>query len=211
MRLILVRHGETIWNEERRCQGFSDIDLSPRGREQARLLALTLKEEPITAIYASPLKRAYETAQIISQVGTPPSGKSLPIKTDENLKELNQGRLEGLTFKEMLANYPDLMQTWANQPTSLVLPEGESLMQLQARAWQAIERIYKSYVGETVVVVAHNFTNLTILCKAIDLELSNFRRLRQDPAAITILEFGERGPVLVRLNDTHHLSVVCGL
>jgi broad specificity phosphatase PhoE len=99
------------------------------------------------------------------------------------------------------------MREWAHRPATLVLPGGESLVQLQERAWRAIERIYKAHAGQTVVVVAHKFTNLTIICKAIQLELSNFRRLGQNLAAKTILEFGEKGPVLTCLNDTHHLKI----
>ena len=207
MRLILVRHGETLWNETQRCQGFSDITLSPRGREQAQLLALTLKQEPVQAIYSSPLKRAYETAQIIARMLQATSSRTLPVKADDQLKELNQGQLEGLTSQELLTYYPDLMREWAHRPATLVLPGGESLVQLQERAWRAIERIYKAHAGQTVVVVAHKFTNLTIICKAIQLELSNFRRLGQNLAAKTILEFGEMGPVLTCLNDTHHLKI----
>jgi len=199
VRLILIRHGETLWNEEDRCQGFSDIELNSKGREQAQLLALALKEEPFKAIYSSPLKRAYETARVISQF------HNLNVEVDVDLKELNMGRMEGLTVKELLARYPDFMREWAHRPAALVLPEGESLAQLQERAWQAIERIYKAHPGETVGVVAHHFTILTLICKAIHLELSHFRRLRQDIASKTLLEVGERGSVLTCLNDTHHL------
>ena len=92
MELILIRHGETIWNKEGRVQGLSDIELSDVGLNQARKLALSIQDLNIKAIYSSPVKRAYQTAQIINEI------HNAPIFLEPGLVEMDQGDFEGLTF-----------------------------------------------------------------------------------------------------------------
>lgn len=121
MRLILVRHGETLWNAIHRFQGFSDIELSPKGITQARLLAISLRGESLTAIYTSPLKRARQTAEIIAQY------HDCPLIVDEGLKEINQGQLEGLTGEDLRRDFPDFLRRWIQDPGNIHLPHGESL------------------------------------------------------------------------------------
>lgn len=209
MRLILVRHTETVWQStgaraviERRTHGVSDVELSEKGLRQAELLATSLKDEEIVAIYSSPLKRASDTAQVITKY------HQIEVKIDEGLKEMDQGDLEGLTFTEMGRKYRDLLKKWRENPTSVRMPNGESLEEVQERSWGSIQRITEKHLDGTVVVVSHNFVILTILCKAINLDLNNFRRLRQDIGAKSIIDFGKRGRVLTLLNETSHLSRV---
>lgn len=200
MRVILVRHGETRWNETKRFQGISDIELSAKGRNQARSLARSLKDEPLKAIYTSPLIRARQTAEYIAQYHT------CPIRVDEGLKELNQGQLEGITGDELRRDFPDFLTQWIKEPGTTVLPGGESLGDLQNRAWAVMERLIQRHSAETITVVAHSFVNLTILCRVLELPLLAFRRFRQDPTAKNVLEFTERGITLRCLNDTCHLN-----
>lgn len=199
MRLILIRHGETLWNETHRFQGFSDIELTSRGWSQAHSLAESLKEETIAAIYSSPLIRARQTAECITL------SHDCPVFIEEGLKELNQGRLEGLTAEDLRRDYPDFLKQWFQEPGLLKLPQGESLADLQRRAWAVIERIVERHPDDVVVAVAHSFVNLTILCRVLEIPLNHFRRLRQDAAAKNIIEFSERETVLCCLNDTCHL------
>src|SRR5512144_1584010 len=103
MRLILVRHGETLWNETKRFQGISDIELSSKGRAQACSLSRSLNKEPVAAIYTSPLIRARQTAACIAR------HHACPVVVVEGLKEINQGKLEGLTGEEVRRDYPDFM------------------------------------------------------------------------------------------------------
>ena len=200
MRLILVRHGQTDWNVERRLQGSTDKELNELGRKQAECLADLLKDEPLVAIYASPLKRATETARIIAR----PHGLSL--QTAPCLMELDQGDLEGLTHQDLVTNHADLLKRWAENPGPVKMPGGESLQELQDRAWSCIQRLMAQHNQGSVAVVSHNLTILSIICKAIQLDLSCFRRLRQEPASVSILDLGERGITLVALNDTCHLK-----
>ena len=200
MKLILVRHGETQWNKENRVIGYADVELNDEGRKQVQRLALVLKEERIDAIYSSPLRRAWETAQEIARFH---HGE---IKADDSFKELDAGELDGLTYKEMLERYGEFLKQWVSDPGPLTMPGGESLNSVQERAWQAVGRIRERHPDGAIMVVSHNFVILCIVCKALGLDLSQFRRLRTNVASISILDFGERGPSLVLFNDTCHLE-----
>ena len=200
MRLILVRHGQTDWNQENRVQGFSDIGLNEVGRNQAERLARALKLEGIEAIYSSPLKRTLETARAISRF------HQVKVETDDGLKELNTGELEGLTSGELRSRYGEFMKEWMRDATAVRMPGGESLTELQDRAWASIHRIKDKYPNGAVIVVSHNFAILSIICKALGFPLSGFRKLKQDEAAVNIIELGERGATLALFNDTCHLK-----
>lgn len=199
MKLILVRHGETAWNRDGVVQGRKDIELSELGRQQAELVALALKDEPIEGIYSSPLKRALETARAIAR------NHQAPLELDACLIELDAGELDGLTYQEMRSGYSEFLKEWARDAGPVKLPGGECLQELQDRAWPSIERIKAKHPKGTVVVVSHNFAILTIICKAIGLRLCDFRRLRLGVAGLTVIDFSERGAVLALLNDTCHL------
>ena len=200
-RIFLIRHGETLWNLEQRCQGFTDIALSERGLEQAKRLARYLsKIARLSAIYSSDLIRARKTAEVIAEA------YRLEVQIDARLRELNQGRLEGKNLMNMLEEYPELLEKWMNNAKEVIMPGGESIIQLQARAWQAFSEIIERHQGMEIAIVSHNMCNITILCKLLDIDLNNFRRLKQSSAALNEIEIGPRGAVILRLNDTHFLD-----
>ena len=143
MQLILIRHGETSWNKEGRIQGISDIELSEAGIKQARLLALSLKDQPIDAIHASPLKRALKTAELINEY------HRKEIQTHSDLMEMDQGDFEGYSFKELMSCEKDFLNKWIADPASVQMPNGESLNQLQTRAWRTLETILQYVKGLT--------------------------------------------------------------
>jgi broad specificity phosphatase PhoE len=199
LKLILVRHGQTVWNESGRFQGISDIALSAEGRQQALSLAKSLKDISLAEIYTSPLTRARETAGIVSQY------QHCEVRVEEGLKELNQGELEGLTAQDLRDKYPAFFEKWTQEPSLIRLPQGESLKDLQDRAWASVGRILKRHSEGNVMLVAHSFVNRVILCRVLSMSLNDFRCMRQDAGATNILEFTGRGVVLTRLNDTCHL------
>jgi broad specificity phosphatase PhoE len=200
-RIFLIRHGETLWNREQRCQGFTDIELSDKGVEQAHRLARHLgKTAKLSAVYSSDLSRARKTAEIIAEE------QKLVVRTDPRLREMNQGKIEGNKLYEMLAHYPALLEHWMKEPADAVMPDGESITQLQTRAWQAFEEIIELHKDETIAVVAHNLCNTMILCKILDLDLNKFRRIKQSSACLNEIEIGSIGPVIMHLNDTHFLD-----
>jgi broad specificity phosphatase PhoE len=197
MQLILIRHGETLWNKEERVQGRSDIELSAVGIEQARLLALSLKDQPICAIHASPLKRALQTAQIINEF------HRQEIKTHSDLMEMDQGDFEGFSFKELIATQKDFLDKWIANPASVQMPNGESLAGLQERAWRALETIINQ--KKDALVVAHNFTIAAILCRIRKISLSEFLSTCVGTASKTVVRLQDGGAVIEVLNDRSHL------
>lgn len=202
MLLYLLRHGETDWNIEQRCQGFSDTPLNATGRRQAEAGARYFSSVKIEAIYSSTLDRAYETARAIARY------HDASVQTTDALRELNQGEFEGLRLTELAEKHGDFLGRWFQEPVDLKLPGGESLREMQTRAWSALEEIVDRHPDGNVVVVAHNLCNLSLLCRVMRLELEHFRRIKQDEAAINIIEFGGRWPhpLVLRFNDTCHLQ-----
>ncbi len=198
MKLILVRHGETVWNLEQRVQGVSDIELSERGREQAKILGRCLQNEAIERIVSSPLKRAYQTAQAIGRF------HAVDIEIDEDLRELDQGVFEGLTFREMRKRYASFLSRWAVDPGPLVIPGGESLVDLQQRAWPAIEQIIA--VSRNTLVVSHNFTIAVILCRLQSLRLASLRDVTVEVASKTYISVDGSRRTIFLFNDTSHLE-----
>ena len=200
MRLILVRHGQTPWNAEGRFQGQSDTGLTDLGLEQARRAAVALSSLDISAIYSSPLPRALRTAQEISRE------LSIEVTPLEGLKEIHLGELEGITGPVMRENYSEVFHTWNNNPGRVSFPGGESLRQLQARAWRAEQRMEKAHPDGTVVAVSHNFAINAIVSRFLGLPLSRFHRIRVDLGSFTVLEAGERARHLLHFNDRCHLT-----
>ena len=202
MKLILVRHGETYWNEERRVQGGgSDIALNKAGIGQANKLASFLKNENIAAIVSSPLKRAIRTAEAIAR------HHQLPVEVDDGLRELGVGELEGLLAANLGTTFSKfLMRWWQGEKLGERLPGGESLAELQQRSWAVVERLLAKHNDVTLVTVSHYFVILTIILKALDLPLASFIKFKLDPGGISMLEFGDYGTRLVAFNDTSFLN-----
>ena len=206
MKLILVRHGETYWNDERRVQGGdSDIELNDTGLEQARKLAAFLENEPIISILSSPLQRAIATAEVIA------SHHQLPVEVDQGLRELRVGELEGMSVSNLSTTFSQFLMQWWHDGGVIKLPNGESLVELQKRAWKAVERLLERHKTSpehneetTVVVVSHYFVTLAIILKALNLPLDCFTKFKVDLGGISILEIQDYGIRLLTFNDTSY-------
>jgi len=204
MRLILARHGETEHNRGQVTLGRADVPLNERGRRQAEALAASFTAAP-DAIYASPLARASETASRIA------AATDVPVTLEDALIEMDIGDMEHLTGAELRARYPEFLAEWLSPGAGEArMPGGETLAEVQARAWSAVERMRRKHADGTVVAVTHNFVILTVLCRGLGLPLSNFRRLRQALAAKSVLDVREDFATLIQLNDDAHL-VAAGL
>ncbi len=199
MRLIVVRHGETHLNRDGRIQGINDTLLDEVGRSQARAVARALSRDLPFRLYASPVARARETAQIISQA------LGVPLKTVAEFREADAGELEGLTGAEMRERYPEFAERWAEDSGTAQMPGGESLAEVQDRAWQAVSRISQAHGEGTVVVVSHDFVIQTIVCKVLESPLKH-RRIRQDLGSITRLDLSGSQWTVASLNETAHLE-----
>jgi len=199
MKLILVRHGETQWNKEKRIVGHTEIELNEVGRSQVMQLARVLSGETVSAIYSSPLRRARQTAEEIARV------HHLDIRVKDALKEFDAGDMNGMTILEVSERYGDFFDRWMEGVPGLRMPGGESLSELKHRAWPAVEQIIKDHQDDDVIIiVSHTITILTIVNSALGMSLENFRRLRLEVGSISVLEFGKRGASLLRFNDTCH-------
>ena len=206
MKLILVRHGETYWNDERRVQGGdSDIELNDTGLEQARKLAAFLENEPITAILSSPLQRAIATAEVIA------SHHQLPVEVDQGLRELKVGELEGMSVSNLSTTFSQFLMQWWQDGGTVKLPNGESLVELQQRAWKAVEHLLESHKtspehneGTSMVVVSHYFVTLAVILKALNLPLDYFTKFKVDLGGVSILEIQDHGTRLLKFNDTSY-------
>jgi len=205
LKLILVRHGETYWNNEKRVQGGdSDIELNDTGLEQAMKLAAFLENEPITAILSSPLQRAIATAEVIA------SHHQLPVEIDQGLRELKVGELEGMSVSNLSTTFSHFLMKWWQEGGPMKLLNGESLVELQQRAWNAVERLLEKHKTNpehsegTSVIVSHYFVTLVIILKALNLPLDCFTKFKVDPGGVSVLEFRDDEARLVVFNDTSY-------
>ena len=199
MRLILVRHGKTDWNETGRCQGISDIPLNSSGIEQAEKLAFSLKDERVDRIYSSNLVRAKATAEKVAEY------HSIDVNIRDDLREMDQGIFEGLDFSYIQEKYSDVLEHWRKDPETLQLPDGESLSGVQQRALDAIADIKSRFGSQNIVVVSHNMVIGTLLCKFAGNSLKEFRNYIVDEASKSVVEIYDDRFVIISFNDIDHL------
>ncbi|MBN2386648.1 MAG: histidine phosphatase family protein [Anaerolineales bacterium] len=192
--LLLIRHGENDYVKKHRLPGrLPGIHLNARGRQQAEALTAALKEAPITALYASPLERAVETAQPLAQV------RGLEIRTVAALTDTDVGIWQGRSWKVLRRT-----KTWQviqKAPSRFRFPEGESFIEAQARIVSALEEILARHKKDTLVVVVFHADPIKLaVAHYLGLPLDQFQRLGCDPASITRLDFHEQSCRLTRLN-----------
>lgn len=199
-RLLLVRHGDTELNSAERFWGQTDVELSATGIKQAEKLRDRLAAQKIDVIYTSNLRRASVTAEIIA------SSHQLDIITCAELREINFGELEGLTFKEISQLYPELTKSWSNRSLTLKFPGGESADELNNRVSKFLRRLKKHTLEETILIVAHSGTLRLLVCNLLRIELRHRRQIRLDLASLSILETYPQGAILSLLNDVSHLA-----
>ena len=203
-RVILVRHGETEWNRVERFRGRIDIELNETGRCQARAVAHRLSGWHIGAIYSSPLQRALQTAQPIAEA------RGLRVAILEGMTDVDYGVWAGLSAEEARAQYPEVYETWVHTPLLTRFPRGESLQQVQDRAWSALEEISSAHERETILLVSHVVVNRVLICSALGLVGDAFWRIGQDNTAINVLQGANGRYRVLLLNDTCHLESLDG-
>jgi broad specificity phosphatase PhoE len=195
-----ARHGETVWNAERRLCGRTDAPLSDAGRRQARLLATRLKAISFEALYASPLQRARETASI---VGT--AIERVPT-VDLRLVELSYGAWEGRTSAEVKLASAEAYSAWEANPAAIAPPEGESGEQLIERLKPFLADVAQRHRNGNVAVVCHRTVCRLMACHLIGIPLPEYRqRIPMDNAALNIFETHGAEWRVVALNDSSHL------
>ena len=197
MRLLLARHGQSLWNQVRKFQGANDVGLSDLGRTQAAALGTALRTGyRVTAAYVSPMCRARDTAEIAL------SGTGIPLTAIHELRELSLGEWEGCTVDEIRGREGDPYLRWVRAPVDCPPPGGEALHEVSGRVVGAIDRIAAAHPnGDDVLVVAHGGVISVYACHVLGCSLNTLWRLRVDNASLTVVE----PPRIVTLNDTSHL------
>lgn len=186
---LLVRHGETDWNRQRRFQGHADPPLNERGRSQARELAAVLAGEDLRAVYASPLRRASETAGIVARA------LGLEVRLDRRLMEIDVGSWSGLTRTEIEERFPQAFARW--RAGGRGWDAGETYGQLTERVLEALHEIAALHPGESVLVVGHGGTVRSVLAHAARLDLAAHRRAIGPAANCSVHRLALRDGVLV--------------
>lgn len=198
MKLLCVRHGESVWNVERRTQGQADIGLSERGHGQAAALAARLARLPIGAVFSSDLTRAWATAQPIA------AAHGLPVVPVAALRERHLGAFQGLTFDEIITRFPD---RWSEvfrgdgRP-----PGGETRSEIASRVRQFLRRLLTDPPAETVVLVGHGGSLRAAFADLLGMPPEAAWRFRIDNGSLSVFDLYPEGAIADVLNDTCHLD-----
>ena len=193
--VYLLRHGSVVAAETGRFIGHLDVPLSALGESQMAAVAERLRGVPLEAVYSSDLARTRRSAEILAAAhGLQPH----PVPA---LREFAMGRWEGLTAREIREREPGAFERWMADVAGYRFPDGESLGDLERRAWPAFERIMDDHPRGAVAVVAHGGTNRLIVCRALGLGPRRLLALGQDYAALSILRRDGPRWSLDRLNE----------
>jgi broad specificity phosphatase PhoE len=201
MWLYCVRHGESVHNAEGRIQGQLDVPLSDFGRRQGEAIAEALAALPIDAIYASPLLRALETAQIVAR------RLNLPIRIDDRLKEINVGVFQNRLRSEVAQLYPDEFARWTSGEPDFAVPGGESRRELQVRGCAAFRDIVAAG-HQHAAIIAHGRLLVVALAALVPIPAGPASPSLENASITTIRYHGEERWTLTAYNQVEHLSSV---
>ncbi len=200
--LYLIRHGATEWNKAGRYQGCTDIALSEDGLEQIKAMGKRFQYLPLDAIYTSPLGRAKETAQAITDV------TGIPYEISEPFKEINFGEWEGFTIKELTEKYGDAYINFWKDPFNHPLPGEGSFQNAADRAMVGYREILEKHKGGNVAIVSHGGLLRVFLVELLHMNMDMYRGTWLTNTSITTVEIMEDGTkLLMTLNDKAHLEM----
>ncbi len=199
--IFLIRHGENEWVESGKLAGRTpEVHLNEKGHQQSAALADRLANQPITAIYSSPLVRCIETAQPLAQQ------LGLPVREEPGLLEVDYGEWRGGELKE-LSQKPEwqLVQMY---PSGFRFPGGETLREVQSRVVATLERLRTEHAGEAIALFAHGDILRTTLAWYLGAPLDLFQRIVINTASVSLLAFHRFGPRVLVVNDTGDLAQI---
>ncbi len=198
LKLLLVRHGLTQWNQEKRYLGSSDIPLNAVGKKDAHSLSERLLSESIDQIISSELIRAIDTATQIA------AGREISVVIDARLNEINFGVFEGLTFSEAQSKYPKMLNTWLKD-YDLPPDNGQSFSSFSETVIDFMDYVKTIDEEKTILIVSHGGVIREILRLTLELPQEKHWSFKIDPASLTEIQFNEGHATLIKLNDTNHL------
>ncbi len=199
-KLIIVRHAETDWNKELKYQGQQDIVLNDTGKEQAVKLSNYLSDSNIDTIYSSNLKRAYSTAKKINKF------HNLKIKQEKELREIDFGKWEGMTYSKIKAHYPEILKKWNQNPTLISPPAGEDLKRFKLRIVNVFAEIVEENREKNILVVTHGGAIKAYLTFILGIPLYNYWQFNISSTGISIINVYEEKYIIKSLNIIEHLK-----
>jgi probable phosphoglycerate mutase len=200
-KIILIRHGHVEGIEPERFRGRRDVPLTPRGQAEAQAVAgRVARAWRPHQIYTSPLERCVATGAAIARAC------KIEARTLAALNDIDYGAWEFASHREMQESNPALFAAWFATPQLVRFPDGESLQDLAARVADAFRFIVGRHANETVVVVGHDSANRVLLLLSLDMPLSGYWRLAQEPCCINEIDIADGRIRVRRVNETHHLA-----
>jgi len=206
LRLLLVRHGETDWNLQRRYQGHIDVTLNKTGKQQSQKLAQLIQDVKLDLIISSSMSRAKETANIISQYHP-----HINLHMNNGLREITHGFWDGKLEREIAQEFPKYLQHLHTHPSQLQIPSGETLQTLWKRTIIIFNAIIEESLNkhlQTILVVAHGVINQVLFCHILGLTPGELWNFRQSNGSLSVIDFPvteDSMPVLQTINITSHL------
>lgn len=200
--LILVRHGESEANSSGIFAGHLDVELQERGFAQAKKTAVYIKENyNISKVFASDLKRAYKTGECIAEVC------GVEITANENLREINAGKWEGLTFSELHEKYKDSFGVWCTDIGNAVCVGGESVVELAERIENELIKLAEENDGQEIVIVTHATPVRAMQCMTVECAVEGMKDIPWvSNASVTEIRYKEGKCKLVKVGEDTHLS-----
>ena len=194
MRLYLIRHGETKLNKEFRFIGRTDPALSEQGEAQARALAERLAGDNISAIYASDLLRAVQTASIIAV------DSGVDVVEIAGLREIDFGNWEGLSYNEIMEHDKEVLDSWIENPTGVDIPGGESWHDFAARINAAFDDIIKNTDGKAIALVTHGGPIKLLMTRFHGDDPHFFKSFWPQPGGVNVVEIEDETVNVIELS-----------
>ncbi len=207
-RLLLIRHGQTDHNMQGFVSGRNDIPINETGHQQAKKMAERVKKEfPIDVLYSSPLKRAVQTAQYLSQAF------NLPVIPDQNLIEYGFGEIANTKIKNLRETKPELSQNvddwfhgeYSDSPIRPDIPGSESFDELKSRIQAFTDMILEKHAGQMIAVVSHGGFIKSYIFYQVGGDFSRYIPFWVDNVSLSIIDFYKKRPVVRLFNDNHHI------
>ncbi|MCT4617777.1 MAG: alpha-ribazole phosphatase [Marinisporobacter sp.] len=195
MKLIFVRHGETEHNHKGLYCGWNDLDLTEKGRVQAEEVCEKLREKDLDLIITSDLNRTIQTARIINEC------HNIKITLEENLREMNFGLWEGLSYKEIKEKYKKELNEWEKDWVYYAPPSGESVKNMCERVTSAVDKIVKQHQNKNILIVSHAGCIRAILAYLIGNGIEDYWKYKIENCGIITIEMVDDFPVLIGLNQ----------
>lgn len=189
--LMLIRHATTEWNKNHRYLGHTDLPLNRQGIDQAKKLNSRLRGDHIDVVYTSTAQRARQTSDRVFQ------GKNIAIIPNSNLIEINFGKWEGLTYKEITKKYPRELSLWEENPLTHSPPEGESMGRVRERVELFYKEILRKQSGKSIALVGHGGSFNILLCYLLGIRPKAKWQFQLSPGSISEVHLTPTGDIVI--------------